>query len=97
MNPKLKSIIAHLTLVGWIVALIMNSSEKDPLTSFYLRQTLGLFSILIVGTFVPVIRGLIYLILFVFWVFSLIGAIQGEEKSLPFLGEHFQDLFKSIS
>ncbi|MEM9648547.1 MAG: YtxH domain-containing protein, partial [Bacteroidota bacterium] len=37
-NPesgKTVAIIAHLTLIGWIIAIIMNSSNKTEVGSFY--------------------------------------------------------------
>ena len=37
------AIIAHLWWVGWIIALLMNSSNKTELGSFYIRQNLGFF------------------------------------------------------
>ena len=29
MNPKVKSLLAHLTLIGWLLALVLNSLKKD--------------------------------------------------------------------
>ena len=34
--------------------------------------------------------------LLILWVIGLIGAIQGEEKKVPLLGDMFQDWFKGI-
>ena len=42
MDDKTKSIVAHLTLIGWVIALILNQQDKGPNTSYYLRQNLGL-------------------------------------------------------
>ena len=36
------AIISHLWWIGWIIALIMNNSNKTELGSFYIRQTLGI-------------------------------------------------------
>ena len=47
-NPesgKTVAILAHITFLGWIIAIIMNSSNKTELGSFYIRQTLGIFLI----------------------------------------------------
>ena len=49
MDDKTKSIVAHLTLIGWVIALVMNQSDKGPNTSFYLRQMLGLVVLGLVG------------------------------------------------
>ncbi|MGD9929478.1 MAG: hypothetical protein AB7U05_05635 [Mangrovibacterium sp.] len=97
MNAQLKSIVAHLTLVGWIVSLILNNSEKDELTSFYLRQTLGIYLLGLVGTLIPALRIVIGIIVLVIWIISLIGAIQQEKKEIPVVGVYFQDWFKGIN
>jgi uncharacterized Tic20 family protein len=34
--------------------------------------------------------------LLVLWVIALIGAVNGQEKKIPLLGDQFQDWFKSI-
>jgi len=55
MDPKLKSILAHLTPVGWLFALILNSIKEDSMTSFYLRQLLGLYICFFITSFIPVL------------------------------------------
>lgn len=97
MTPQVKSIIAHITLIGWIVALIVNSSNKDEMTSFYLRQVLGLFLLGIVGGLIPAIRIIIGVIVFIFWIMSLVGAIQNKKEETPFIGRYFQDWFKGLA
>ncbi|WP_321374648.1 hypothetical protein [uncultured Draconibacterium sp.] len=96
MDGKTKAIIAHIYWIGWVIALILNSNEKDELTSFYLRQLLGLFLLSIVLMFIPVLGWIINLILFVFWIISLIGAVNGEQKEIPWVGSYFQQWFKGI-
>ncbi len=96
MDGKTKAIVAHIYWLGWVIALILNSSEKDEITSFYLRQLLGLFLFSIVIAFVPVINIFGWIITFVFWLISLIGAINGEQKEIPVVGKLFQDWFKGI-
>ena len=43
MDGKTKAIIAHIYWIGWVIALIINSNQKDEISSFYLRQFLGIF------------------------------------------------------
>lgn len=97
MTPQVKSIIAHITLIGWIIALIVNGNEKDELTSFYLRQVLGLFLLGIAGSLFPVVNVIIGIAVFIFWLLSIIGAIQKEKKETPFIGTYFQEWFKNLS
>lgn len=102
MDDKTKSIVAHLTIIGWVIALIMNQSEKGPNTSFYLRQMLGLMILTILGwllalTPVPILSTIWTILLLILWIISLIGALGGTQKPLPVVGEMFQQWFKGIS
>jgi len=95
MDGKTKAIVAHITLIGWIIALVLNSQEKDEYASFYIRQMLGLLIISFLGfiPFLGIIFGIAGLVL---WIISLIGAASGEMKTLPVVGQYFQDWFKSL-
>lgn len=102
MDDKTKSIVAHITFIGWIIALVMNQSDKGANTSFYLRQNLGLWLIAVAGTVlgmltVSLIGNIVSIVVLVLWVISLIGALSGEQKPSPVVGEMFQSWFKSIS
>jgi len=102
MDDKTKSIVAHLTFIGWIIALVTNQSDKGPNTSFYLRQNLGLWLIAIAGSVlgmltINIIGTIISIAIFVLWVLSLIGALSGEQKPSPVLGDMFQQWFKGLS
>jgi uncharacterized membrane protein len=90
------AIIAHITIIGWIIALIMNNSDKTELGSFYIRQMLGLLIFSFVLWFVPVVGWILNLVMLILWILSLIGALGGEKKTIPVLGEHFQNWFKGI-
>ena len=96
MDGKTKAIVAHITWIGWIIALILNSSEKDEIASFYIRQLLGLYLFSIVISFIPVVNIVGWIITLVFWIMSLIGAINGEQKEIPWVGKYFQDWFKGL-
>jgi len=104
MDAKTKAIVAHLTLIGWIIAFVLNNSEKHELASYYLRQMIGIWLLSIAGmvlAMIPIpgiyyVSLIIYLAVFVFWIISLIGALSGEAKPLPLVGDQFQDWFKGI-
>lgn len=96
MDGKTKAIVAHITYIGWIIALVINANERDEITSFYIRQLLGIYLFSIVISFVPVINVLGWLAALVFWILSLIGAVNGEMKVTPVIGQYFQDWFKGI-
>lgn len=98
-NPesgKTVAIVAHLTLIGWIIAIIMNSSNKTELGSFYVRQVLGIFLILLATSFIPFLNILGWLFAVVLWIVSLVGAINGNQKPVFLVGEHFQNWFKGL-
>ena len=96
MDGKTKAIVAHITWIGWLIALIVNSSQKDEITSFYIRQLLGLYLFGLVITFIPVINIIGWILVLIFWIMSLISAVNGEMKELPIVGKYFQDWFKGI-
>lgn len=97
MDAKTKAIVAHITLIGWIVALVMNQNEnKDEFVSFYIRQMLGLLIIWFITIWIPVIGWVVWIAAVVFWVISLIGAANGELKLVPILGQYFQEWFKAL-
>ena len=103
MDDKTKSIVAHLTLIGWIIALVLNQSEKGPNTSYYLRQMLGLTILAVLGSLVFMLIPIGFLstawsiLMLILWVLSLISAVGGTQKPLPVVGEMFQQWFKGIS
>jgi hypothetical protein len=34
MDGKTKAIVAHITIIGWIIALVINSNDKDEFASY---------------------------------------------------------------
>lgn len=96
MDGKSKAIVAHITFIGWIIAIVLNGQDKDEFAAFYIRQMLGLFLISLVGSFIPFVNFIVWIGVFVFWIMSLISAANGELKPLPILGEQFQEWFKGI-
>ena len=99
---KTRAIIAHITLIGWIIAIVMNNSEtKDKYASFYIRQMLGIIiigvSLSVIGMILPTILGSILpLLAIVPWILSLVNATQDKMEPLPVVGDMFQDWFKSL-
>lgn len=97
MDDKTKAIVSHITLIGWIVALVLNQGEdKTELSSFYIRQMLGLMLLSLVGSIIPVLNFFLWIVVLVLWIISLIGSLNGEKKLTPYVGEYFQDWFKAL-
>ena len=80
----------------------MNNSTKNSFANFYIRQMIGLNLIQflngwIIYNYLGNTAGIIVsTILLVLWVISLMGAVKGEEKIIPVVGDQFQEWFKNI-
>lgn len=95
-DGKNVAIIAHITIIGWIIALVMNGSNKTELGSYYIRQVLGIMLLGIVLSIIPVINFFAWILPFAMWIMSLVGSLSGEKKPVFLLGEQFQDWFKGL-
>ena len=98
MDGKTKAIVAHIFWIGWIISLIVNMNDKDELASFYIRQLLGIYLFSLLVSFIPIdiVQYIGWIATLVFWILSFISSIQGEKKEVPFVGQYFQEWFKSI-
>ncbi|WP_330443934.1 MULTISPECIES: hypothetical protein [unclassified Flavobacterium] len=101
-NGKTYAIVSYLTIIGSIIAMVLNSEKKDAFASFHIRQALGLMLTFFalgypVGFFDSwMVSSAFYLFFFILWIFGFIGALQGQMNLMPILGPFFQKLFKSI-
>lgn len=101
------AILTYITIIGFIIAIVMHNGKKTALGAFHLRQGLGLFltgiviwiPCMIIG-FIPVLNlvtlvlwPLIMISLFVLWLMGLIAAVNGQQKPMPVVGEHYQKWF----
>ena len=101
------AILTYITIIGFIIAIVMHSSKKTALGTFHLRQGLGLFitSVVIwipclIISFIPFVNLLMVVVwpvvglsLFVLWLLGLIAAVNGQQKLMPVVGEHYQKWF----
>lgn len=99
---KTMAIISYITIIGTLVAFIMNQNKHNYFAAYHIRQALGVF---LTGLIVNFLQRyidfnwldlLLSLGVFVLWIVGLIAAIQGEEKPVPLLGEQFQEWFRNI-
>ena len=95
-QSKTVAIVSYITLIGWIIALILNQSKKTELGSFHIRQTLLIYIAWFIFWWIPVIGWLLILVLFVFWIMGLVYAIQGQQKEVPLIGGLAQKWFKGL-
>jgi uncharacterized membrane protein len=107
-NEKTIGLVAYLTLIGWIIAYVMHGKNKTEHGAFHLRQMLGLMvlslgvwiiNMVIAFANIPFLGWITWLLnlgIMVLWILSFIGAVQGEKKLAPVVGEMFQNWFKSL-
>jgi len=100
---KTIAIIAYLTIIGLIIAFVMNNDKNNEFAKYHIKQSLGIaltgFALGIVGV-IPILGWIIslvgsLLILFM-WIMGLINALNGNEKPVPILGEKYLEWFKNI-
>ena len=103
-EDKTVAIIAYLTLIGFIVAIVVHMNKKTKLGAFHLRQMLGflLTGIAVVFCeviliFIPILGWLCILAMWasmlVLWILGLVAAINGEMKPMPVVGPLYQTWF----
>lgn len=98
---KTIAIISYITIIGTIVAYFMNNSKKNTFASFHIRQMIGIALLGLINQFaISKINGILGLVvavlIFVLWIIGFIGAVKGEEKTIPVVGDQFQEWFKNI-
>ncbi len=99
---KTNAIISHFTIIGTIIAIFLNNSKKNQFTSFYIRQMIGLHLLSFLNGWLTKqylsgwISSAIGITIFLFWLISFIGAINNNEKVIPYIGDKFQEWFKVI-
>jgi len=100
---KTAAITSYILGIGVFIAMSMNSEDKNEFASFHIRQGLGLtitfISLgLIINNFNSLmISASMWVFISVLWTYGIFGAIKGETKPVPLLGEYFQKWLKSIS
>ncbi|MCX6312439.1 MAG: hypothetical protein NT084_12480 [Bacteroidetes bacterium] len=107
-NGKIIAILSYITLIGWVIAYVMHSSNKTKFGAFHIRQGLGLM-IMSVGVFI-----LSFVMMFIsFYLYSIfqivnlgilaiaimgiVNAAGGKKQGIPVLGEFFDKTFASIN
>ncbi len=101
-DAKMAAIVAYMTIIGTFIAMSINHDIKNEFASFHIRQALGLNLVLIgLGYFIgyfnsDMITAAFYLFYIILWVYGFTGVLQGELRTIPILGKHFQSWFKNL-
>ena len=100
---KTMAIIAYLTIIGLVIAYIMNNEKKNAFAKYHIQQSLGLTLVAIVLMLINVIPILGWIVSFLgsflilyLWIMGLVNAMGAKEKPLPLLGKKFEEWFKKI-
>lgn len=94
--------ISYITIVGTIIAIFMNNETKNSFASFHIRQALGIFLTFFllgypIGYFDSwMVSASFWTFIFILWLFGFMNALSGGQKPVPFLGEFYQNVFKSF-
>ncbi|RKN81406.1 MULTISPECIES: hypothetical protein [Ulvibacterium] len=94
-DGKTIAIIAYITIIGLIIAFIMNNSKNNPFAKFHIGQS---FRIAVLGiansvlsTMLPsslsIVSTIIGLGVLVLWILGLINAINLKEEPVPIIGK----------
>ena len=101
---KTIAIIAYITIIGLIIAFVMNNDKKNTFASYHIKQSLGLALTALALTLIniiPILGWIIsflgFLFLLYLWVMGLMNAVNLNTKPLPLLGIKYEQWFAGIS
>lgn len=103
INGKTIAIISYVTWIGTLIAFLINNRQRNLFASFHIRQAIGISIFSLINSFILLnfidlwIVGSIGMVLFVFRIIGIIGALQNKERKIPFIADLFQDWFKGIA
>jgi len=106
MDAKTTSIIAYITIFGWLIAYFQHKGniQKSTLTSYHLNQGLGIFLFAVVLNVVLVVLvkvlpelatlfSLIGFLPLILIIFGIIAAANEATKPVPLIGRFFEGKF----
>lgn len=96
MDKKTLSIVAYITLIGWIIAYVQYKNDQSPEVRFHLKQSLGVMilglvlsvAMTIIVSIVPSLAflNLLSLVVVLLWILGIINAANGVQRPLPLCG-----------
>ncbi|PKP27028.1 MAG: hypothetical protein CVU03_00315 [Bacteroidetes bacterium HGW-Bacteroidetes-2] len=97
------AMIAYITIIGLIIAFVMNNEKKNEFARFHIKQSLGLaltgLALGIIGM-IPILGWIINIlgifVLLYMWIVGLMNAINGKQNTVPFLGDKYVEWFKNL-
>ncbi len=99
---KTAAITSYILMVGVLIALSMNSENKNKFASFHIRQGLGLtLTFIVLGVSISSFESIyvaapMWIFISVLTIYGIFTAAKGETIPLPLVGGLFQKIFKNI-
>ena len=96
------AITSYILIIGVLIALSMNSENKNQFASFHIRQGIGLtMTFIILGVSIRFfdsifIAASMWVFISVLAIYGLFCAALGKTTMIPLLGPLFQKTFKSL-
>ncbi|NCO64428.1 MAG: hypothetical protein GW839_00025 [Flavobacteriales bacterium] len=102
-DGKMIATITYITIIGLIIAFVMNNEKKNAFASYHIKQSLGLaltgLALGVIGM-IPILGWIINIfgifVLLYMWIMGLVNAINGQEKAVPILGNKYIEWFKNL-
>lgn len=101
-DGKSAAITSYILIVGVLIALSMNSENKNQYASFHIRQGLGLtLTFIVLGVSISYFESIMiaapmWIFVSILTIYGIFTAAKGEVTPLPLLGKLFQKTFKNI-
>lgn len=100
---KTMAIIAYITIIGLIIAFVMNNDKKNEFARYHIRQSLGLaLTGLALGAIgmIPILGWIInilgFFVMLYMWIMGLMNAVNEKRKPVPLLGDKYEEWFKNV-
>ena len=91
------AVVAYITIIGLIIAIVDNQNKKDEMVAYHIRQSAGIAGCaiaLFVISFIPILGWIIWLVgifaLLFMWIMGLVNAAKPIKKPVPILGDKFE-------
>ena len=99
---KSAAITSYILIVGVLIAISMNSENKNAFASFHIRQGLGLtLTFITLGVSISYFESMMvaapmWIFISVLTIYGIFSAAKGETTPMPLLGKWFQKWFSNF-
>lgn len=99
---KTAAIISYILIVGFLIALSINSETGNPYAKFHIRQGMGLtITFISLGVIISnfesiMIAAPMWIFITILMFFGIFSAAKGSTRPLPLVGSLYQKLLKNV-